>query len=125
MKITIVRRIELPGMERLFAEFLKQQLSQTISINRKFEQIMDVLQKVLDAVNAENAVIDKAKALLNTLLEEVKNLQPTQEAIDNLAASIQAKTQELADAVAAGTPPSSGDAGSGNAAGSQPSSNQG
>lgn len=66
--------------------------------------IMASLNDVQAAVSAEDTVIDSAIALLQGLAAQVAALQPTQAAIDALAADITAKTQSLADAVAANTP---------------------
>jgi hypothetical protein len=67
------------------------------------EIFMSTLKDLQDAVTAEDQVIDSAITLINGLAEQVKNLAPTQEAIDALAADIKSKSEALAAAVAANT----------------------
>jgi hypothetical protein len=55
-------------------------------------------------VEAESVVIDSAITLIDGLETEIRALEPTQAAIDNLAAKVQADRDRLAAAVAAGTP---------------------
>lgn len=62
------------------------------------------LETLTAAVEAQGTVIDSAITLLEGLTEEIKNLEPTQEAIDALAAKVGAETQSLSDAVVANTP---------------------
>lgn len=66
--------------------------------------IMATLADVKAAVDAEKTVVDSAVTLLQGLTEKIKNLEPNQQAIDDLAAEVAAETQSLADAVTANTP---------------------
>lgn len=55
-------------------------------------------------VNAETTVIDSAVTLIGELATEIRNLEPTQEAINALADKVTADRDRLAAAVAANTP---------------------
>jgi hypothetical protein len=68
------------------------------------EKIMASLDALTKAVTAEDTVIDSALVLIQGMADQIKNLQPTQAAIDALAADVQAKSDALAAAVAANTP---------------------
>jgi peptidoglycan hydrolase CwlO-like protein len=74
----------------------------------RLEQRMHAMGSSLDslqsAVAAESTVIDSAVQLIQGLAAQVAALQPTQEAIDALAANIKAKSDALAAAVTANTP---------------------
>lgn len=73
--------------------------------NQKLDSIMADLSKLQDAVSQEDTVIDSAITLIQGLADEIKNLPAgDQDAIDALAADVQAKAQALAEAVAANTP---------------------
>lgn len=82
--------LKLPGN---IAQILKNQ-----------EKIMATLADVKAAADAQTTVIDSVVALLTSLSDKIANLEPNQQAIDDLAAEIAAQTQELASAVTANTP---------------------
>ena len=65
---------------------------------------MVTLADVQTEVTALADVDKSAIALISGLAAQVKNLQPTQEAIDALANSIESEKENLAAAVVANTP---------------------
>ena len=69
------------------------------------ERMMAALDKLQAAVTAENTVIDSAVVLIQGLAQQIKDLEPNQAAIDQLAADVTVKADALAAAVAAGTTP--------------------
>jgi len=62
------------------------------------------LSTIKAEVSELHDVVQSAVTLINGLADEIRNLEPTQEAIDALAAQIDAQAQELAAAVADNTP---------------------
>ena len=62
------------------------------------------LLALTEAVEAQGEVIDSAVTLIKGLAEEIKNLEPTQEAIDALYQKVTEETTALSDAVVANTP---------------------
>jgi uncharacterized protein YoxC len=79
-------------------------LARLDALHKQGEKIMATLDDVVAKVTAENTVIDSAVALLQELAKAVQNLQPSQEAINNLYNEISQKTDALAAAVQANTP---------------------
>jgi len=73
-------------------------------ILRNQEKIMADLLALTEAVEAQGEVIDSAVTLIKGLAEEIKNLEPTQEAIDALYQKVTEETTALSDAVVANTP---------------------
>lgn len=65
---------------------------------------MATLADLQAKVTAEDTVIDSAITLIQGLAAQIAALQPSQAAIDALAADVQAKSDALAAAVAANTP---------------------
>ena len=62
------------------------------------------LSKIKTEVEQLGDVVDSVVTMLSSLAEEVRSAAPTQEALNELAAAIEAQKQELAAAVAANTP---------------------
>jgi archaellum component FlaC len=62
------------------------------------------LSKIKSGVEQLGDVVDSVVTMLTNLAQEVRNAQPTQAALDELATAIESQKQELADAVAANTP---------------------
>jgi len=60
--------------------------------------------KLVEIVNAEENVVDSALQLIAGLANEVRGLEPNQQAIDDLAAKLEGQRDRLAAAVAANTP---------------------
>ena len=65
---------------------------------------MATLADLQAKVTAEDTVIDSAITLIQGLAAQIAALQPSQAAIDALAADVQAKSDALAAAVAANAP---------------------
>ncbi len=65
---------------------------------------MAALDTLQANVAAEDTAIDAAITLLNGLAQQIKDLAPTQAAIDALAADVSSKTAALAKAVTDNTP---------------------
>ena len=68
------------------------------------ETIMADLSELQQEVEQLTDVVQSAVTLINGLSDEIKNLEPNQEAIDALASAIDAAAQNLANAVASNTP---------------------
>lgn len=67
---------------------------------------MATIQDVSNAVSAESSVDDSIIALLNGIVQQLKDAQASNDpaALDAVVTSIQANTQKLQDAVTANTP---------------------
>ena len=72
--------------------------------NRQETDMAADLTQIKTQVESLGDVVDSVVTMLTSLAEEVRSAAPTQEALNELAASIEAQKQELADAVAANTP---------------------
>lgn len=72
----------------------------------KDNQIMATIQDVTSAVEAESTVDDAIVTLLNSIVQQLKDAQASNDpaALDAVVASIQANTKKLSDAVTANTP---------------------
>lgn len=81
-------------------------LSLVANINNKLDKIMADLNDLQAAVAEEDTVIDSAIALIEGLAAQVAALQPTQAAIDALAADIKTKKDALAASLVKNTPAS-------------------
>ncbi len=66
-------------------------------------KLMAKLEGLTEKVQKIEGVADAAIELIKGLRDQIANLEPTQEAIDGLAAELDAKAEALANAVA--TPP--------------------
>lgn len=73
-------------------------------ILKKEQETMATLADLKAQVEAEETVQTSLITLLTGLADQVKNLAPTQAAIDELAAKIQADTDTMSAAVVANTP---------------------
>lgn len=75
-------------------------------LNIKVNQLMATIQDVQAAVAAESTVDDSIIALLNGIIQQLKDAQASNDpaALDAVVASIQANTKKLSDAVSANTP---------------------
>jgi len=72
-----------------------------ITLIKQLENIMADLSGLTGAVEGLSTVVDSAGELLTQLAETIRTTEPNQEALDDLANSIDAQRQELAEAVAA------------------------
>lgn len=64
---------------------------------------MATVQDLVDAVAAEDSVIDSAVALIDGLIAQIAALKPDQASIDALVADVSAKKDVLAAKVASNT----------------------
>ena len=71
-----------------------------ITLIQNQEQIMADLSGITGAVAGLTSVVDSAGAALEQLAQTIRDTEPNQEALDDLANSIDAQRQELADAIA-------------------------
>ena len=74
-------------------------VQQRALINQQ-EQIMADLSGIQGAVESLTSVVDSAGELLTQLADTIRNTEVSQEALDDLANSIDAQRTELANAVA-------------------------
>ena len=88
-------RRELQEIVYLIKQVLKNQ-----------QTMANTLASIQSDVTAEDSVVDSVITLLQGLSAAVAALQPNQQAIDALAADIEAKTATLSNAVVANTPAS-------------------
>jgi ABC-type transporter Mla subunit MlaD len=72
-----------------------------VAILKQQEQIMADLSGIQGAVESLTSVVDSAGELLTQLAETIRTTEPNQQALDDLADSIDAQRTELAEAVAA------------------------
>ncbi len=93
--------IHWPELERALIENHRELLAALKDMEKR---IMASLTDLQAAVAAEDTVIDSAIALIVGLADQIKNLQPTQEAIDALAADVTARADALSKAVTDNTP---------------------
>ena len=63
------------------------------------EDIMTAVSDLTDAVNRQSSVIDSARTLLGQLAQQIRDNVDNSEALNQLAADIEANTDELAQAV--------------------------
>lgn len=79
-----------------------------LEINAKVNYLMATIQDVQNAVASESTVDDSIITLLNSIVQQLKDAQASNDpaALDAVVASIQANTQKLSDAVTANTPQS-------------------
>lgn len=75
-------------------------------LNIKVNILMATIQDVSAAVAAESTVDDSIVTLLNSIVQQLKDAQASNDpaALDAVVASIQANTKKLSDAVTANTP---------------------
>ena len=75
-------------------------------IKEKVSQIMPTMQELRDAVQRNTAVDDSVLAMLQGLVQQLKDAQASgdQAAIGELITALDANTQKMADAVSANTP---------------------
>lgn len=75
-------------------------------LNIKVNILMATINDVSAAVAAESTVDDSIVTLLNSIVQQLKDAQASNDpaALDAVVASIQANTKKLSDAVTANTP---------------------
>lgn len=75
-------------------------------LNIKVNILMATIQDVTNAVSQESSVDDSIVVLLNSIVQQLKDAQASNNpaALDAVVASIQANTKKLQDAVTANTP---------------------
>lgn len=75
-------------------------------LNIKVNILMATIQDVQAAVAAESSVDDSVVTLLQSIVQQLKDAQASNDpaALDAVVASIQANTKKLSDAVVANTP---------------------
>jgi hypothetical protein len=101
-KIEVTHSVTTPLAAALVALILQHR-----KIIEQQEQIMADLSGIQGAVSGLTTVVDAAGATLEQLAETIRNTEPNQEALDDLANSIDAQRAELAAAIesAGGTNP--------------------
>lgn len=88
-------------------ELKRGQEVQTALIRRilhKVGKAMASLDRLTAEVAETKTAIDSALTLISGLAEQIRQLSPTQEALDKFADDLDAKQQEIAAAVTANTP---------------------
>lgn len=83
---------------------MEVQLALSRRILHKVGKTMATLDRLTQEVAETSTAIDSALALITGLAEQIRQLEPTQEALDSFADELDAKQQEIAAAVAANTP---------------------
>lgn len=73
-------------------------------LERNTENIMSDLTRLTQEVSETATAIDSAIALINGLAQQIRDLEPTQEALNAFADTLDAKSNALAEAVTANTP---------------------
>lgn len=72
--------------------------------NRRLGKIMATLDRLTQEVAETSTAVDSALTLIAGLAEQIRQLEPTQEALDGFADELDRKQQEIAAAVATNTP---------------------
>ena len=92
--------------QQLFNNKLDLLLNLLIQVIRKENYIMATIQDINAAIAAESSVDDSIIALLNGIVQQLKDAQASNDpaAIDVVIAGITANTKKIQDAVTANTP---------------------
>jgi len=92
--------------QQLFNNKLDLLLNLLIQVIRKENYIMATIQDINAAIAAESSVDDSIIALLNGIVQQLKDAQASNDpaALDVVIAGITANTKKIQDAVTANTP---------------------